>query len=1067
MRREKTVRVIALLLFSIILTSFTSVFVFSTSFDYSYESAPLKKVITADELLESQLGINMTDAEKKYLKTADGFTISFNSHIPTTSVLTEYCSETDILNVKALEYKYTAENGAVVIWRPVSVALDDLSKPLSSPDYTAEFSNVGTGNSESVIVEYTTDFVIPELKINELLNLAYTNAPLYDAEITEKTFEYRSKLEKYLSDFQKYEAYILALEGYTDYLSEKRIYDEKYYEYTNYLLELEEYKREKAEHDSYITALEKYHADYAIYISYLAYASVNQSMIDAYERYSVNIEVARAQLNIIHSTKKNATSLKRSVYSAIMGDTVTSVIANKDAIANNLTGADPAAVDLAGVATENLRRLYNSFFGITDEREQYNYYVTNYEAFRDNFANLFKALDKLYMNSKVRGILKAEEKQEKYLILLAELYYVTNALSDVPVTDYDGTAFFDSSYIIGKGYTDEDSPLNIMEGEVYIKDENAASPLSDGYPVAVPKPEYTKMDEPVKPSPVSAPVEPESVPAPVLPKPVVEPEYVSNPGAAPVEYIPDTVHISLIEAYKNGELSQRDHHTGDLTISPKINVIKKFVNIKTVNVIFYDRECSDKDNAEILYEISVDQGTYADYPIQLPKKREDSRYLYTHIGWSDVNGVPIDISAVSSDISLYPIFKRTEKEYTTIWFVDGVQYTEEPEAPVKAPEGNFQYVFIGWKEAWSDTDSVLNLAAEFEEKYVLETESGGAEIGYGEVQISATVGSNQGPYKVEDLIALASGERGISIVTAKGTLEFSYAETIALKRAGVVSLDLSVLRRADGEYNYGYHLYDRYGEEVTSQIKASITAPCINEDAIRLALFYKDADGMPKQLKSICNGREISFSAVAGRLYYTLLEYKITFLELSEISISVDRSVAKKGNTVAVSVAAPNGVRIDKVYFMNSVGEKTEILNGSFIMPSDDVTVGVDYTIEEYTVTFVSEGKTIMSYICRYGDTVTPPNDPCKESSENFEYTFIGWSEDVVPVTESVVYTAVYARRVITQNKNTGLQITPAVLRLIILAVTLLILAFLVIAPSLVMTVVLIKKRKSKLKIKR
>ena len=58
--------------------------------------------------------------------------------------------------------------------------------------------------------------------------------------------------------------------------------------------------------------------------------------MQAYNNYLAKLEIVNAQLKIIEDTKVNASALKRPLHGAIMGTTVTDVINNKDAIANEV-----------------------------------------------------------------------------------------------------------------------------------------------------------------------------------------------------------------------------------------------------------------------------------------------------------------------------------------------------------------------------------------------------------------------------------------------------------------------------------------------------------------------------------------------------------------------------------------------------------------------------------------------------------------------------------------------------------------------------------------------------------
>ena len=453
MARRKICRIVSsiLLFFTV-----TGILAFSAGAEngqnYSYPHATKTEDIYFDEIADACLpSVSLSELERDYLRRYADFLLSYNYGIPTSCVTTEYDSVSGELLVLANEYGYAAENGVAVIWRPVSVTLYSEEKPLFEPEYSAAFLTDSAASGDFVKVKYKADFIIGEDEVNRLLNLTYNDAVKYKAEIEEKTEEYERALEAHRLATEEYNEYVAALALYRQYLSEKRIYDEELAEYNAYLEELAAYELQKAEYDAYDSAMEKYYEDYAKYKEYLAYASKYESKILAYEKYVKEMETVKAQLAVIESTKIPVTHLKRTLYGAITGDTVSGVIANKDAIANNVTGADPATIDRAGAATENLRALFDGYFSAKGESEKYNYYVTNYEGFRDNFAELLRTLDKLYMNRKVRGVLIAEGKQEKYIILLAQLYYATNALSDEPVKNYDGDGYFDAKYLIGKG----------------------------------------------------------------------------------------------------------------------------------------------------------------------------------------------------------------------------------------------------------------------------------------------------------------------------------------------------------------------------------------------------------------------------------------------------------------------------------------------------------------------------------------------------------------------------------------------------------------------------------------
>ena len=74
-------------------------------------------------------------------------------------------------------------------------------------------------------------------------------------------------------------------------------------------------------------------------------------------------------------------------------------------------------------------------------------------------------------------------------------------------------------------------------------------------------------------------------------------------------------------------------------------------------------------------------------------------------------------------------------------------------------------------------------------------------------------------------------------------------------------------------------------------------------------------------------------------------------------------------------------------------------------MPAEDVTIRALWQVNQYTVTFVADGKNVSEQVLDYGTAITVPEAPAKEG-----YTFTGWTPTVaetVPAND-VTYEAVY-----------------------------------------------------------
>lgn len=1068
---------------SLILLIFTvaGLFIFpaaaSGGLDYSYPHATKTEEVYSDELLENMLGASVSDAEREYLRLHGGFKLSYNYGIPTSYVSVQYNAQTGELSVFASEYRYVAENGVTVVWTPVSAELYSEEKPLTAPEYSSTFAAPSAASADAVTVKYKADFVIERDDVNRLLNLAHSDAVKYKAEIEEKTAEYEDAREKYLTDTQKYNEYVAALALYKQYLSEKRIYDEQFSEYNDYLLELAEYNAQVVKYNEYVAAKEKYYADYAKYKEYLALAVQYQSKLEAYEKYVSEIETVKAQLAVIESTKTPVTALKRTVYSAIMGDTVTSVIANKDAIANSVTGADPATIDRAGVATENLRELFDGFFAIKNESEKYNYYVTNYEGFRDNFAELLRTLDKLYMNRKVRGYLISSDKQEKYLILLAQLYCVTNALSDDPVINYDGDGYFDSNYIIGKNtdyYPDATSPEKILKNEIFVIDTDNAAPLKSGYPSVIEKPDIDVVEEPKMPAYVALPVLPEPVSAPTQkePTPVLEPVFAEKPGKEPVPYVPTSEVVAIVSALASGNITERQEIDTDYVYSPEISVNKRFVDVTSVTVSYYGRRNLD-DGVELLYEVSVDVGTYADYVGALPVKMESKTHTYSHTGWVDADGNAPDLSFVTKNLALYADFTAIEKDYKTSWIVNGVLYDKCPEEPQISPSGNTYYEFVGWEKTYG-VDPVTKeptidviWVANFEERQYVKTDTKHVNLSFNGTDYLVDVKGDT-KMNISALLNIASGEGGLIINSSNASIKFSYAETMALKAAGVHSVSThSIFRSSVGGYVYYVTLYDSTGAVSEHKAKLTFESYCAVEDVTHLCLYSMDREEKKTVKPTVLKEQNrIRFTMNSGTEYFAGEEYSIKPISLEGITIDLNKLVARRGELIEIFIEKVPGVTLKRVYVKHSDGKEVDITENSFAMPADDLDVCVDFVIDEYVISFVSENKTIASFICKYGDTVTPPAPPIKASDGKYKYTFVGWDNDISEAAESTVYTAIYKQELILRDDtDKGLQITPSVLKILIIGASLVMIFLFGVIPALtVVTVFLIQKKREKKK---
>ena len=1051
----------------------------TTTADYTRPGATSSSKLTSADILEIALGIELGEAERKYLELHGEYEIIYASHIPTSYVTVGYSSDTRVLVVEAKSYSYTSKSG-VVEWEPVSVAVGNNEKDLE-PDgdsYKAVFEGVEEGSDAVARVKYSTKFTVTAAAINRIVNQAYEDAEKYRKTISEKAAEYERLLLEYDKSSEKYEKYLAELESYNAelalyeaYLADKRKYDDEYKEYKEYLERLEAYEELCEEYEQYKKSLEKFASDYALYEKYLKEKDEYPEKLAAYTAYAEKCDTVKKQLAIMDGMKTFVTSYRRSLYLAIIGTTVTEVLQNSDTLTSSAVGVDAAVIEKAENATIKIREIYEDYFALTEEKDKYSYYCANYESIRDNFTALLQALDKMYQNPKVRTAInnRGPDMQPKFEILLAQLYYAVNALSDFSVPNYG------NNYKVNS--TTEKTPLQVLDGKPYMTDTNSATPLDGGYPVTVNEPtlpeevakpeEVAYMAEPIAPATVKNPGSaPEEIKKPTLPT------AVKNPGAAPTPYSPPERVPELISAYERSELSPRREVSSSKKLFVSISVEKSIFNQESCSVEFRDTD------GTLLEAIVIDKNSFAEYTGQLPEREEDAAASYTFAGWADKNGVPVDLTSVEKSIEVYPYFIPTYKSYQVSWNVDGfittetLIYGELPQysgIPTRPSDGNVEYEFAGWDKPVLPLTQNTTYTAIFTPRYLVSLPDGGAadvtraENGDYTVDLGDTP---CGGVSLSLLLERAASKGALTIKSEGYTVSLAFSEVMAMRDAGVDRISIEVNARTDS-YSFKLNMSDADGRELTPDIRSTLTVPTAFSDLSKVKVYSLGSDGERVSVSHQLLEASLTVVGVPGTEYYAVAEYEyaVILLPNDTVSITVGADKALVGEWVEVTVETPNGVALDGAYYIvGSDEDKVYFTDGGFTMPDGNVSVGVDFHEIIYVIQFVSDGKVLLSEEYRYGETPTPPASPKKTSDGEYTYTFVGWSSEIAAVTEDAVYEAVYEAAPIPKDEgHDGFYATPGVWKIIIALGVLSVYIFLVILPCIVIItvkLVLYKKRK-------
>lgn len=1035
-------RAIALVLLFVLALALALSVSADSGLDLSHPTSPYNKELGGEKLLELY-GIALSDVEREYLEKYSTVTLKYDDSVTTANVAVSLDGTT--LTVTAKPYTYISRGGEPVSWLPDSCRFGDtpLTFTESGGIYCAALEGVddATHGELSLSVGYKVSFTVSSESLTELLNQAYSDASLWVA------------YNDYLNDLEQYG---IDNAAYLDYLEEKYAYDDALAAYSRYLDDLAAYESAVENNNSYDSKMEEYNNALVLYREYLEGLEDYEAELLLYEDYLARCAVLKDQLSAVEAIGIKMTD-DRDVYSAVMGSTVTDVLANKHLLMGSAIGASEEVIDAAGLATESLRDILPAYFALTTFEDRYAFYIENYEAIRDNITLLLKSLDALYRQGRVRETLILEGKDRKYIILVAQLAYIANALNDGHIWSYYMEYTYGSSFTI-EGQTVE----QILEYKSYLVDTGASSPDPEGYP--------EPMAEPIAPDPVEEPTRPERVEVPAYPKTVEnpgdpptvvdepkKPETVSPPHATEDGKVPEEA-LAIISAKDNGTLPERAAATEPLVVTLDKSVTKQVFGATTHTVFFYDAAGS------IIASTEADSGTLAIFSGELPTRLPDTENVYTFDKWVDADGIPADLECVRADLELYPSFKASPRPYAITYIVDGeeiVRYTPYGEipspdfTPTKEPSDKTVYVHTGWSEPLTAVLGEATYTAVFEERYIVPLGDGGAVVTHegGTFYVDCS-GVEQSSFETVELLRLAAASLGSGIVLESDTAALSISYTTAKRMLECGDTAITITTRP---VSYGYSYLVEIGESGESY---TLTAkmPHYKSDTESMRLGFTEG-GVRTYVRGEADEDSVSFLLDSGTVYEYVVERTVNLLPSKLVTVTLSRTTARPGDTVRVEYTAAEGIVLDKMYLIMSDGTELAITGGEFTMPDDDVTLGLRASVGKYKIVFKSGEKTIATYTYQYGATVVPPKNPKRAQDAEFSYTFVGWANadgeicEIPSVTEGATYYAVFEATPLPEKEDEGLLISEGVLKkLIIIAAV----AFLVLAAIVTVTVVII-----------
>ena len=139
--------------------------------------------------------------------------------------------------------------------------------------------------------------------------------------------------------------------------------------------------------------------------------------------------------------------------------------------------------------------------------------------------------------------------------------------------------------------------------------------------------------------------------------------------------------------------------------------------------------------------------------------------------------------------------------------------------------------------------------------------------------------------------------------------------------------------------------------------------------------------------------------------------YKIHVGAVSNCNLALLPSETEAGNVIDLRLGCKFGYEVSAARVTLADGTEVPMNGLTFVMPESEVYIELTVTQIVYRVTFVADGVVLDVREYLLGDEIVIPEAPFKASDAMYEYTFVGWSDDITIAIGDVrepVYEAVY-----------------------------------------------------------
>lgn len=434
--------------------------------------------------------------------------------------------------------------------------------------------------------------------------------------------------------------------------------------------------------------------------------------------------------------------------------------------------------------------------------------------------------------------------------------------------------------------------------------------------------------------------------------------------------------------------------------------------LRTYSVKFYD-------GISLLLDQSVAYGSDAVYSGETPSKESTGQYTYSFLGWStDADASSADPAALTNitwNRVVYAIFSRSDRRYevkfyngTELLYTDAVLYEENAtyvgSQPTKDSTAQYTYTFLGWNRnsgaSSADSMALNNITSNRSVYAIFESH----------IRLYDVKFYNENELLYTDNVAYGANASYTGNTPDKSsTPQYSYTfigwntdstATEAYSEAlNYITADRNVYAIFTAHIrSYDVHFYNgetllttvptNYGETAVYPA-ASPIHPSDPDHYFFVGWSLQDGQSSadPTVLENITQERTV-YAAYSDAPTYTVRFMQGTVV-LQAISVL-------RGGTATYTGETPTKASTER-YTYTFIGWSDTTTN---ITADKDVQAVFTQLDRYYTVRFMDEDIVLQSIEVRYrGEAVYTGTTPTKEATQQYTYTFAGWSDTTTNIT--------------------------------------------------------------------